>query len=325
MNRRVRRPRCGVRCRSLIAVAALALAGTSLAQPIPRSATADDLFTIWGDQPGVRGQVSVIYQQLHTEGLILDSGVNNRGAITDTRSIALTLDYRLTQRWQAHVSVPYVRKRSRRDPGNHNPALLDRPHPESRFLDDGQFHGELQDWILGVSYDTQLGRFHVEPHVELVWPSHDYTFFANAAVGQRLRRLRLGADAFYRLEHSNLYFSAGYSYELVERIMGISLNKHHLRLSAGYYLSPQLSMRAFAQSRHGQGRDSSYLAFADRRSEAWYQHDRLSRHDYAIAGLGATWRFNDTWAVTLNAATMVYGRTVHELEYAYDLQLAKAF
>lgn len=325
MKSRERRLRFAIRGNCLIAVASIVLAGSAHAQAIPRSSTADDLFTIWGDEPGVRGQMSVIYQQLHTEGLILDSGVNNHGAITDTRSITLTVDYRVSERWQAHVSLPFVKKRSRRDPGNHNPAALDSPHPESEFLDDGQYHGTWQDWVLGLSYDTQLGSFHVEPHVELVWPSHDYTFFANAAVGQRLRRLRLGADAFYRLEHSNLYFSAGYSYELVEQVLGIGLNKNHLRLSAGYYFSPQLSLRAFAQSRHGQGRDSSYSGFVDRRSEAWYRHDPLSRHDYAIAGLGATWRFNDTWAVTLNAATMVWGRTVHELEYACDLQVARAF
>jgi hypothetical protein len=43
----------------------------------------------------------------------------------------------------------------------------------------------------------------------------------SAATGQRLKRLRLGFDASRRLGRSNFHYSAGYSYELVEEVLGV--------------------------------------------------------------------------------------------------------
>ena len=293
------------------------------AQNIPRTLSPQDAVGLWDGEEGVRGQMSLVFQTLHTDGLILGNGVNNNGAITDTHSLTMALDYRVSDRWEVHASLPYVRKRSLRDPGSHDPSRLKQPHPDSRFLDDGNYHGSWQDWALGVSWAGQWRAFDIEPSATLVLPSHDYTFFANAAPGQRLYRLRLGVDATHRLPASNLYYSVGYSYELVEKVMGIHLDKQHARATVGYYFNPYLSGRAFAQGRWGQGRDSQFFSPA-RADEYWYYHDQLSRHDYAIAGLGATWRFNDRWALSLTGATMVWGRTVHELEYAYDVQIARA-
>ena len=103
----------------------------------------------------------------------------------------------------------------------------------------------------------------------LSWPSHDYTFFANAAVGQRLKKLKFGADVTRQLEGSNVYWSAGYDYEFTERAMHRNLNKQHARLSAGYYISPDWSARVFAVMRRANGIDSNMVSPANR-DEAWY-------------------------------------------------------
>jgi hypothetical protein len=272
------------------------------------------------------GSVSLAVQSLHTSGLILDSGINNNGAVTDTRSVRLGLSYMLDDHWELHAAVPYIRKRSLNDPRSHDPLKLVPPHPESEFLDDGAYHASMQDLQLGISRHFQLGDYHVEPYATLIWPTRDYTFFANAAVGQRLRRLRLGVEVEHQFTGSNLYYSAGYGYELVERIMGVHLNKHHLHGSGGYMFSPAWSAEIFVQARRGQGRGTDF--FTSHRiagDEYWYQHDRLSRHDYAVAGLGATWRINDRYSLTGTAGKMVWGRAVHDLERAYEVELSRDF
>jgi hypothetical protein len=273
---------------------------------------------------GQRGTLSLAYQNLHSSGLLLQDGINNHGAITDTQSLRLSIDYRLDGGWELHAVLPYISKRSRHDNGSHNPLNLIEPHPESQFLDDGDYHGTLQDVQLGVSRHLELGHYRVEPHAMLTWPSHDYTFFANAAVGQHLRKLKLGADVTRQLADSNFYWSAGYDYEFVEKVMDIGINKQHARLAAGYYFSPTWSGRAFVTMRRSQGRDANFFSPANR-DEYWYRHDQLSRHNYAIAGFGATWRINDRYALSGTVGRMVWGRTVHELKRAYELELSRSF
>lgn len=294
----------------------------------PASAMADDGIDLGPDHPGHtdhRGRVSLAFQSLHSSGLILDDGTNNRGAITDTRSMRLSVDYLLDGGWALHASVPYIRKRSRNDSGNHDPLALDRPHPESTFLDDGNYHGALQDYQFGLSRHITLGRYELEPRATLTWPSHDYTFFANAAVGQRLRKLRFGVDVTRRLPDSNFYWTAGYDYEFVEKVMDVGLNKHHARVTMGYHFSPAWSGHAFAVARIGQGRDSSDFPPPARRTEAWYRHDQLSRHNYAIAGIGATRRIGGRYALSATVGRMAWGRTVHELKRAYEVELSSTF
>lgn len=287
-------------------------------------ADGDDFAAGPGSTGGHRGTISLAYQNLHSSGLILFNGVNNHGAITDTRSLRLTVDYMLDDSWELHVVLPYISKRSTHDNGNHNPLNLLQPHPESQFLDDGDYHATFQDIQLGVSKHLQLGRYRVEPHAVLSWPSHDYTFFANAAVGQRLKKLKFGADVTRQLAGSNLYWSAGYDYEFTEKVMGLNLDKQHARLSAGYYFSPAWSGRVFAVMRRANGIDSNMVSPANR-DEAWYRHDQTSRHNYAIAGIGATWRINDRYALSGTLGKMVWGRTVHELKRAYELELSRGF
>ena len=275
------------------------------------------------------GRIGLAFQSLHSSGLLLADGDNNHGAITDTRSLRLSIDYMLDHGWELHAALPYISKRSRNDGGNHNPLALDPPHPESQFLDDGDYHSTFQDLQLGVSRHLQFGRYRLEPRATLTWPTHDYAFFANAAVGQHLKKLKIGVDVTRQLANSNFYWSAGYDYEFVEKIMDVGLNKYHARLTAGYYFSPTWSGRVFAVMRRGQGRDSDFFGpggFGPGcRCEYWYRHDQLSRHEYAIAGIGATWRINDRYSLSGTAGTMVWGRTVHELKEAYELELSRSF
>lgn len=182
-----------------------------------------------------------------------------------------------------------------------------------------------------------MGAPDIAAHLALTYPSHDYIFFASAPVGQGLKKLRIGADVSRRLGRSNLHYSLGYSYEFVERIRdipvggvqqgNINADNQYLRLSVRYDFSPRLSARVFANRRTGKGLDNNDVNRIDPAhvSELWYQHDRLLQYNYAIAGLGSTWRFNEQWSVSASAATMVWVRVNHDMKYAYELQLLRDF
>lgn len=296
------------------------------------NACADDEFWTF-DAPDDKassghGQISIGYQIAHTEGLVNQDGDHFfENFATDVRSLNLGVDYWLNERWSVHASLPFIDKRSVNDPRSHRLEVLTVPHPESRYIDDGQYHGTWQDWSLGAEYHTAIGPVEVTPHLYITYPSHDYTFFAAAAVGQNLKKARIGADVSQRLGRSNFHYSLGYSYEFVERVLDVNTNKQHFRLSAWYDFSPQLSARVFANGRKGKGLTNADVNRIDRArtSELWYQHDRLLTYDYAIAGIGSTWRFNEQWAVSASAASMVWVRVNYDLKYAYELQLVRSF
>ena len=137
-------------------------------------------------------------------------------------------------------------------------------------------------------------------------------------------RVKLGANFTHRLESSNFYYTFGYSYEVWEKVLGTSLDKQHLRGSAGYFFNPQIAGWVFANVRHGQGLNSIEIG-NDRTTEIFYQHDRLSEHNFAIAGIGSSYRLNDNYSISLTAGRMLWGRNVHDLKYAYDVALLRNF
>ena len=269
------------------------------------------------------GRVYMLIQSLHTGSLITDSGDIPGRTETDTQGIRIGVDYMLTPKWELHASVPYIRKRSNGGPGAHRLDILDEPHPEADFLDDTLYHSNWQDWELGVSYHGTWRSFMVQPSITLQTPASDYSFFANAATGQHVNRVLLGIDITRQALGSNFYWSAGYTYVMQEEVMGIHANKNRFRLEAGYFFSPEWSMRVFTNSSIGQGYGSSH--FTERHSEDWYHHDQTSKHNFAIAGIGASYSPNRHYTFSLSCAGMYWGRTVHDLKHAYELSIARSF
>lgn len=295
------------------------------------------------DSPGDKaasghGRIFIGLQAARTEGLVTGTGEHFcSGCATDVRSMNLGVEYWLDEHWSVQASLPFISKRALNDPGRHNQNRLVVPHPESTFIDDGKYHSAWQDWQLGLIHHTSLGAFDIASHAVLTYPSHDYIFFASAPVGQGLKKLRIGADVSRRMGQSNFHYSVGYSYEFVERIEDIQVkgvqygninaDNQYVRLSAWYDFSPQLSVRLFGNRRTGKGLSNNDMNRIDsaQTSELWYQHDRLLQYNYAIAGLGSTWRFNEKWSVSASAATMVWVRVNHDMKYAYEFQLLRDF
>lgn len=310
----------------LAVLAAALLCAWPLAGAADTQAPTQDLFA---PTAPARGWISLGLQVVRSEGSLDGGGASLpvlRNLNTDTQSLTIGIDYRVNARWSLHASLPFIRKQAENDVGAHNPAALARPRPESEFLDDGRFHGSWQDWQLGVAFHDQRGRFDLRYHAVLVYPSNDYTFFATAAVGQRLTRFRLGVDASSRVGRSNLHLGGGYSYEIVERVLGQNLDKHHLRLSARYDLSPAWSANLFADGRRGKGGvPSDFFPERPLGTERWYQHDRLLRQNFGFVGTGLTWRPSPDWALAASTSRMVWGDSIHDVKYAYDLQLRRAF
>ena len=269
-----------------------------------------------------RGHWTLSYQQIKVDGFESTVGDLDIGE-TDTQSLNFEISYRITDRTTLYAGIPLVRKRYT---GNfpHRPDTLV-PARSDDFVDDGDYHTDFQDFLLGVSHVVYSEDLTVEPFLFYGLPSHDYAHFGHAAVGQNLWKLELGTRLTYKPPLSDFYFRFDPSYVFVEETLGTSIDHWKALAEVGYHFGGGRVGRLFVLTKQGDG-----LEFPDdfpppRTTEAWYQHDRMVRHNYTNVGIGFDWSVGAKTSVSTSAFTMVQEEQVHILEYAFSVGISRSF
>ena len=296
-----------------------------LAGLAPALASGQTLFDV--DEPASRvgeGSLSLGFHTSRGEGTFTDSGDVFEAGDVDTRAAVFGLDYRFAERWTVEAQLPVVR---RRHTGrfSHNPARLARPRPHVPAIDDGDWHGGLQDFAATVYYDAIEDGMLVRPFVGLSVPTRDYPFFGNSAIGTRLVKGRLGVDMLRPIGLSDFHWRARYAYEIIERSYeGQSTNAHLGELELGWTPTRRLQLRAFVNVREGLGLggDADYAFLTNDR---WYFHDRTVLHNYTLAGVGATWALADRWSLSAVAMRLIDGQSIHNIRFAGTVEIAWHF
>jgi len=249
-----------------------------------------------------------------------------------SHSISLDVDYFVLDNWSVQAGIPYIDNRftgvnphcpTAAPPqcvANHIPVLK-HPHPESEFLDNGTFHGTAQDWHFGATYHANIGDYFLAPSLTLYVPSHDYTFFAQSAVGQDLQRVELAATLAHQFEFSNLYYRIGFGRAFSEKTLGQSIDYNKLDLELGYFINERWTAKLFATAKKGNGYDGPY----DPTSELFFHHDQRAPHNYAGAGFGADYHVNDKYTLSSSLQREIWGRVIFNFEYAFELRLTREF
>jgi len=268
------------------------------------------------------GHFFVSYQFIHVDGFEATTGELPIGT-TDTHTLNFELDYQLNDRWGFDIGIPLVRKRYQ-GPGAHNPALIIPPQ-DSKFIDDGEYHTDFQDWHLAVRYRLRDDDWRIEPFAALGVPSNDYPFFAHAAVGQNLLKFDVGSRFIYTPPISDAWYRLDVSYVFVEETLGTNIDHWRVNGEAGYFFSPRLSARVFFLLKEGNGLDFPDDFPPPRNDFYWYQHDRMVKHNYINAGLGLDWTLNDRYQLSFSWMTMVHADQVHIMKYAFTLGIARSF
>jgi hypothetical protein len=159
-------------------------------------------------------------------------------------------------------------------------------------------------------------------------PSHHYTFFANAAVGQDIWRVETGIQLTRQLPLSNLYYQLYYGYAFQPRTEGYNTNYSHLYGELGYFVSPKLAIRGFATAKIGHGLqvNANLKQLTDNRTnDIWFYHDKESAHEYAGLGAGFDYQMNDRYGLSASVQRLVWGRSVFNFKYVYELRLTRGF
>lgn len=279
-----------------------------------------------GEQQGRTGEgsVSLGFHSSSGDGTFSVEGRPFPAGDVDTRAAILGLSYRFAERWSVETRVPYVR---RRHIGflSHNPALLQPPRPGLPVLDNGDWHGGLQDASLTLRFDAYDEAMLVRPFLSLSIPTRNYPFFGNSAIGTRLHRAHLGVEVVRPIGLSDFYWRGQYGYEVIERSYErINTDARHAELELGWYASQRLRLRGFVNDRDGGGLPD-VVDFGFRTNLRWYHHDQNSRHNATVAGLGAEYALGDRYSISAVALRLIEGEAVHRIRFASTIELSRHF
>jgi len=265
--------------------------------------------------------MSLSYQTSTAQNLVASEFTVNTAPLPE-RSLNFAFDYALNDHWTVSAGLPWITKKALAP--SHNPLVLNPPHPESKFLDDGHYHGYLQDLRLGARYLVFSDPFSLEPYITVTIPASDYPFFAIAGVGQHLRRTELGSAFTYHPPFLKWDFSLEAGYVFAPNVLGYDIGAVRVEGEAVYFVDPRISLKTFFSSKHGKGIDPPRTPTSIP-SEIWYHHDQLIRHNYVTLGVGVDVAMKDRNVVGISWIEMVHAQDIFKLDHAIDITMSRSF
>jgi opacity protein-like surface antigen len=234
-----------------------------------------------------------------------------------SNTIGLALEYAVTNRLSVDVGIPWVAGK----------YMGQDPHIQlnGTTLDDGNYHGTFTDLGLGVRWQALHDPVALTPYVAAIIPTHSYTYFAHSAPGKDLHQYLLGFFMGRRLDPilDDGYMQLRYSYNFVEKVIGISHNQSSADLTLGYFLTSALSARGILSYlyTHGGLSIDDILSMCDPvlqcgptdPTPVWQHHDQIT-HDVALnAGFGLGYALTGSVDVSANYFFTVLGKNGHKV------------
>ncbi len=275
------------------------------------------------------GFVSVEYQQLYSHGDYDGPAAKDSGNV-HFNSLQFEAGYFVADRWEIHVALPYIESKYAGDYGH--PILPCPPNCQPVKIDDGSYHGFWQDWDAGVRYHADLDGYEVTPSLDVYVPSNNYPFYGSAAIGQRTTRVGVGIDMSHQFELSNFFYEAHAQYVFNDHVLDINNNYCTFGINVGYFIDPQLSIKAITDVKLGNGYTDEELAPyspgmppTGGLNPIWELHDKFRLEEHGDVGGGLDYALGDKYVLSATVAHSVWGRSNARLTYDWGLKLTRNF
>jgi len=278
--------------------------------------------------PQGEGTVSVLDQygidRLHVFG---DGRTKDRGHVYSD-ALVVNTDFSLTDRLAVSVTLPYIEAKYT-GPFPHD---LVRGEPATIVaVDNGNFHGGFQDFIVNLRYAlTPRRALKIVPLFQATLPSHNYPSFGHAAIGLNEKEYRVGLNAGRRLDPflPKAFVQAQYAFGMTPLVAaGIAPKRSYGELQLGYLLNRRISFQAsgiLTYSHNGIVLD--YNLFPNNLSDEQYlNHDRISRTALLDIGGTAGYQINRSTNVFVSVGHSFYGRNTHLRFLVTTIGVTKAF
>lgn len=281
------------------------------------------------ERNGSRGHsVRVEYHYAYTSDYVYDTGSFDGGNVT-SHALVLSGVYSINDQWKLFATIPYVERRQSGAAGVHNPAVdfFEFEPPDMRFIDDGSYHGGLQDISFGVQYLAVNGpAFSLSPYLSYGTPVTDYPFYGAAAIGKQLNELHVGAAMELRPYFSDWFFQADITYAFSEEVLGVDLNYWLGYVAAGYYVTPRFLPRIYVSAREAPNalvaEDIDEIGWD---SEYGWRHDQALKHSFVNAGIGFDYVISERYTISGNYFKSISSDNIYELDAAFTVGFTRHF
>ena len=280
----------------------------------------------------VDNSIRLDYHYVNTGDFTSDALTYDAGT-TDTHAIQLSSIYSLNEKWMIYGSIAYVQKRLV-DPigyGTHNPNVdfWQYTPPDLRFVDDGDYHGGLQDLTVGVQYLALDGPFRVSPFVSYGTPVSDYPIYGSAIIGKGLNELHVGVSMDFIPYFSDWVFQADIAYIFSEKVLGVDLNSWLVDLSASYYVTPRFAPRIFLTSRNtpnGLSYPADFEPYEENYdNENGWRHDQTLKHEFVNAGIGFDYNISELYGISAIYYRTIEAENLLEIDRAFNAGFTRRF
>jgi len=234
----------------------------------------------------------------------------------ETNALIVDATYGLTNKLAVDVSLPYIASK------------YNGPQPHPTKLDDGTYHGTLQDFRFAVRYNLRAGSFAVTPYVGSIVPSHSYEFYAHAAPGRRLRELQVGAYVAKLLDRAipGVFVQARLAYGFTEPVLNIGHSRAMADLEIGDFVTDRLRVFAVGSGQLTRGGiDLPIMGSVGLPMPMQLVHDRIDRTHFLNVGGGASFTLKESVDLFGSIMTNVANRNGHGLNRGVSLGVGWTF
>lgn len=183
-------------------------------------------------------------------------------------------------------------------------------------IDDGKFHGDLQDLTVGARYRLPVNQLALTPFATFKTPLRHYSNIGHAALGLGLDETTLGLAAGRSLEPllPQVAIQTSYSHAFVAGIHDFSLDRNVYSADVAYFLTRAVTLSAgFNYSEVVDGFDWWWMEVT---MESFMDHDVASKTLVRHGGAGANIRLGSMYSVGLDYMWTISGSNTHSLQGA---------
>ncbi len=264
--------------------------------------------------PKGEGSVSFLVTNVLVRDHLLPTERYDRGHI-DSTSFLFDVTYGVSDRLAVTASLPVIMTRYR-GAFPHQPITID----------DGSWHTTAQDFRIGVRYNVVRGPVVVTPFVGSVLPSGDYSYYAHAAAGRRVREMLAGVTVGKLFANQGLVLQGRYAFGVAERVVGFTPLHSEAGAELAYFLTPAIRVFGSASGRLGHnGIDLTLQSRAVLPPQIWLNHDRVSRIDELNVGGGAAFSVSESIDLFGAFSRTVAGRNTHAVDRGISVGMAWSF
>jgi hypothetical protein len=244
------------------------------------------------------GTIAITYQNYYVTGHFDLLGRENKNGATHSKVMVSEADFGLTDTIGLTVRLPFVSSKYTGPPIYFVGGIPTYPGP----LDDGTYHGALQDLYVEARRVFAPGVLAVAPLIGVTLPTHDYETHGEAVPGRGRRDLQLGASAGADLGPllPNTYAYVRYALAVAERNEGFPSVRSTIDLEGGHDVTARVGVRGLLawQIRH------KGPALDELEAHDWSGHDRFIVSSFFNIGGGTSVRMtrstelSATWIAT---------------------------